>query len=97
MNSMAFAPRASAGVVRGSVRPSAARHTPTARLAAFNGVVSDRVACIHGNGIFQVRFQDCQCYPLQPSVDRGLLHMIVVKKVIPTTGEDATASGLGRA
>jgi phosphoglycerate kinase len=50
---MTFAPRASAGVVRGSSRPSASRQTPTARLAAFNGVVSDRVSCIHGNVMFQ--------------------------------------------
>jgi len=53
MSSMTFAPRASAGVVRGSSRPSASRQTPTARLAAFNGVVSDRVSCIHGNVMFQ--------------------------------------------
>ncbi len=55
MSTMTFAPRASVGVLRGSARPSASRQTaPTARLAAFNGVVSDRVACIHGNAMFQV-------------------------------------------
>lgn len=57
MASMTFAPRASAGVARGSARPSATRQTPTARLAAFNGVVSDRVACIHGNAMFQVQIK----------------------------------------
>ena len=58
MASMMMTSRASAGV-----RPAAARQTaPTARLAAFNGVVSDRVACIHGSSMFQVgHLARCSC------------------------------------
>lgn len=45
----------SAGV---QCRGAARRQAPSARIAAFNGVVSDRVAGVSGNSMFQVKVCD---------------------------------------
>ena len=64
MTATMMSSRMSAGV---QCRAAARRQAPSTRIAAFNGVVSDRVAGVSGNSMFQVIFREISYYASRDS------------------------------